>query len=299
MALELEADIAAFLDYLAVECGVSPNTVLAYRTDLGKFAQFARTSGAQGLERLSSEDMVRFLRGLKSEGLAVSSVARALVAVRMFLRFLIQEGRAVSTSIMAVEAPKVWKNLPDVLSRQDVEDLLGAPDRSTKLGLRDAALMETLYATGCRVQETADLRLGDLHFDVGYIRAIGKGGKERVVPIGEPARRVIEEYIRTVRAGQVKPHSTDHVFLSRTGRKLDRQSIWRIVKGVARKAGGRKRVHPHTLRHSFATHMLEGGAELRIVQEMLGHTSIATTQIYTHVDQRRLKGIHRKFHPRG
>lgn len=298
MALELEADIAAFLDYLAVECGLSPNTVAAYRRDLAKFAQFAGSSGARGLEKLSGPDMVRFLHGLRSQGLAVSSVARTLVAVKMFLRFLAQQDRKVSTAALAMESPRVWKNLPDVLSRQEVEELLRAPDRSKALGLRNAALLETLYATGCRVEETAGLKLSDLHMDMGYVRAVGKGRKERIVPIGEPACEVIREYLGGARLKLAKPSSGDYLFLSRTGKRLDRKSIWRLVRSLARQAGIRKKVHPHTLRHSFATHMLEGGADLRMVQEMLGHASIATTQIYTHVDQRRLKGIHRKFHPR-
>lgn len=298
MAIELDADVKAFLDYLAVECGLSPNTVSAYRSDLVKFADFVRTSGAAGLDRFSSKDMMKFLSRLKSQGLAVSSISRTLVAVKMFLRFLAQQNRNISTAVLAVESPRVWKNLPDVLARQEVEQLLAGPDRSTPLGLRNAALLETLYATGCRVQEVAGLRISDIHFDVGYIRAVGKGSKERIVPIGEPACEVIREYLERCRPKFVKPHSKDFLFLSRTGRQLERKSIWRLVRGIARSVGISKKVHPHTLRHSFATHLLEAGADLRIVQEMLGHASIATTQIYTHVDQRRLKGIHKKFHPR-
>ena len=298
MSLELAGDIASFLDYLSVECGLSPNTVSAYRSDLDKFDEFVRTIGIRALERMSAGDVVDFLRRMKSRGLSVSSIARALVALKMFLRFLAQEGRAISTAALAVESPRVWKNLPDVLSRDEVDELLSAPDRTTTLGLRNAALLETLYATGCRVQETSDLRLSDLHLDVGYIHATGKGRKERIVPVGEPAGEVVREYLAQARPRLVKPHSGEELFLSRTGRKLERKSIWRIVKKLARSAGIGKDVHPHTLRHSFATHLLEGGADLRIVQEMLGHASIATTQLYTHVDQRRLKGIHRKYHPR-
>lgn len=298
MALELDADIRTFLDYLAVECGLSPNTVSAYGSDLAKFSEFVRTCGVSKLEAISSADIVNFLGKLKLQGLAVTSVARTLVAVKMFLRYLVQAGRKVSTAVLAVDSPRVWKNLPDVLSRQEVDELLAASDRKTTLGLRNAALMETLYATGCRVQEVAGLRIPDLHFDVGYVRAVGKGSKERIVPIGELACEAVREYLAGARGKLAKPAGEDYLFLSRSGQQLDRQSIWRIVQGIARRAGIRKKVHPHTLRHSFATHMLEGGADLRIVQEMLGHASIATTQIYTHVDQMRLKSIHRKFHPR-
>ena len=299
MTLQLGGDIKLFLDYLSVECGLSPNTILAYRRDLARFSEFVKLSGVSALKKFSADDMIDFLQRMKLDGLAVSSIARALVAVKMFLRFLVQEGRAVSTTVLAVESPRIWKNLPDVLSRAEVEKLLSAPKRDTVLGLRNAALLETLYATGCRVQEVSDLRMEDLHLDVGYVRAVGKGRKERIVPIGEPACEAILEYLSSARPKLVKPHSGEGLFLSRTGRKLERKSIWRVVHKLAQQVGIDKKVHPHTLRHSFATHLLEGGADLRIVQEMLGHASIATTQLYTHIDQRRLKGIHRKYHPRG
>ena len=196
MPPDLNADIRAFLDYLSVECGLSPNTVAAYRRDLRKFDEFIAASGISRLSRLTAEDVTRFLMGMKSRGLAVASVARTLVAVKMFIRFLVLEGREASSVVLVMESPRLWKTLPEVLSRKEVDRLLAAPDRNTVLGVRDAAVLETLYATGCRVQEVSDLRLGDLHLEVGYIHAVGKGRKERIVPVGEPAQEAIEGYLR-------------------------------------------------------------------------------------------------------
>lgn len=298
MAANIEPEVRAFLDYLAVECGLSPNTVAAYRRDLAHLAQFMTVNGISELAQLRADDLGNFMHGLKDSDHQVSSVARALVAVKMLLRFLVTEKKLEPPAALSVDSPRLWKNLPEVLGRGEVDRLLAAPDRDTLMGRRDAAVLEVLYATGCRVQEVADLRTGFVHLDLGYLRTVGKGNKERIVPIGKPACLAIESYLTLTRPTLARQAADDHLFLSRSGRPMDRYNLWRLVRKYARIAGIAKRVHPHTLRHSFATHLLEGGADLRIVQEMLGHASIATTQLYTHVDQRRLKGIHRKYHPR-
>jgi len=288
-----------FLDYLAGECGLSVNTVLAYRRDIQAFLACLSDQARRDLDRVTPSDIVDFLMRQKRRGLAPASVSRQLVAIRMFYRFLSGEGIVRTNAAATLDSPRIWRSLPDVLSRREVEQLLGAPDVSTNLGLRDAAILETMYASGARAQEVVDLHPEDVKIDFGYVRLSGKGGKERVVPLGALACRRLGEYLEKARPVLAKAGRSDHLFLSRTGRKLNRERIWQMIRGLARKAGLAKAVHPHTLRHSFATHLLEGGADLRLIQEMLGHASISTTQVYTHVDAARLKSIHRKFHPRG
>ena len=288
-----------FLDYLSVECGSSVNTIAAYRRDLDAFLAWLVSQGVRNLDRVRSTDVVNFLMDQKRRGLSPASVSRRLVAVRMFYRFLVAEGAVTTDAAGALESPKVWKNLPDVLSRRQVAQLLAAPDLSRPLGIRDAAIMETMYACGARAQEIVDLTADAVNFAFAYVRLIGKGQKERIVPIGKPARARIQQYLDDVRGELLRGKDPNVLFLSRNGRKLSRERIWQIVRALARKAGLRERVHPHTLRHSFATHLLEGGADLRLIQEMLGHANIATTQVYTHVDASRLKSIHRRYHPRG
>ena len=288
-----------FLDYLAGECGLSPNTLAAYRRDIRAFLVCLSDSAHRDLDRVTPPDIVDFLMREKRRGLGPASLSRRLVAVRMFYRFLSGEGIVKTNAAASLDSPRIWRNLPDVLSRREVEELLAAPDVRTNLGLRDAAILETMYACGARAQEVVDLRPEDVKIDFAYVRLTGKGSKERVVPLGGPACRRLAEYLERARPALAKPGRSDHLFLSRTGRKLNRERVWQLVRRLARKAGLTKSVHPHTLRHSFATHLLEGGADLRLIQEMLGHASISTTQVYTHVDASRLKSIHRKFHPRG
>jgi len=287
-----------FVDYLAVECGSSENTIAAYRRDLRSFLDHLQGHGVRDLGRVRSTDIVNFLMREKRRGLSPASISRRLVAVRMFYRFLFAEGVVKTDAAAALDSPRVWKNLPEVLSRTDIERLLSAPDLSRPLGVRDAAILETMYACGARAQEICDLETSAVNFEFAYVRLIGKGEKERIVPIGTPARTRIRQYLDAVRPDLVRRPDPGVLFLSRTGRRLNRERIWQIVRALAKQAGLRQKVHPHTLRHSFATHLLEGGADLRFIQEMLGHANIATTQVYTHVDAARLKTIHKKFHPR-
>ena len=292
----LNPSLRAFLTYLTTECGLSANTVNSYRRDVSRFLRFIEPSDPCEID---TERVERFLQLEKKRGLEVSSVARALVAVRMFYRFLAGEGLASDAAVATIEAPKIWKKLPDFLTVQEVARLLDEPKGRSVYAVRDRAILEAFYAAGARVAEVARLKVQDLKLDLGLVLLFGKGSKERVVPLGRPAVKAIEDYLRHARPKLAKPASDDTLFIGARGEQLSRIHIWRIVKKYAGLAGIRKNVHPHTLRHSFATHLLEGGADLRTVQEMLGHSSIATTQIYTHVDRNRLKAVHRKFHPRG
>ncbi|HUW56438.1 MAG TPA: site-specific tyrosine recombinase XerD [Planctomycetota bacterium] len=294
-----ESLLTRFLDYLTVECGLSGNTIMAYRRDLEAFLTFASRKGFSRLDALKPNDIVDFLMREKRRGLSPASVSRRLVAVRMFYRFLLAEGQIRKDVAATIESSRAWRNLPDVLTRREVEQLLATPDLSTPLGIRNAAILELMYACGARAQEVVDLAVEDVNLEYAYVRLTGKGGKERVLPLGRAAAGRVAQYAEEVRPDLVRGRDRAALFLSRTGRKLNRERIWQIIRKLALKSGVAKNVHPHTLRHSFATHLLEGGADLRYVQEMLGHASIDTTQIYTHVDASRLRSIHRKYHPRG
>ncbi len=234
----------------------------------------------------------------EEKGLAVSSIARRLVAVKLFCRFCFHYGHIDRDVADLIETPKKWQTLPRVLNARDVDTLLSLPDESDPLASRDRAILHLFYATGLRVSELVGLRLKDVNLEVGYLRCLGKGQRERVVPIGSRAIQTTREYLYNLRPQLVEGHSTDRIFVSRTGRPLDRTNCWRLVVKYARRMGIAGKVSPHTLRHSFATHLLAGGADLRVLQEMLGHADVATTQVYTHVDSSRLKAVHAKFHPR-
>jgi integrase/recombinase XerD len=239
-----------------------------------------------------------FLLKERDRGLVPSSVSRELVAVRMFHRFLAQEGRIREDVTAALEAPKLWKHLPECLSIAEVEKILKMPNPRKPEGVRDQALLELLYATGLRASEITALKAVHLNEDLGYLRVIGKGEKERVVPAGRAALKAVRRYVSQVRPRWAGDRPEDALFVTRLGRRMSRQAVWAVVKKYAKMAGVRKKIYPHTLRHSFATHLLENGADLRVVQELLGHSDISTTQIYTHVERSRLKAIHQKFHPR-
>ncbi|MDD4891533.1 MAG: site-specific tyrosine recombinase XerD [Phycisphaerae bacterium] len=289
-----------FLDYLTVEAGLAANTILAYRRDLRRFLVFLKTAGRPPTEA-TTLDVQNHLRQLKLSQLAISSISRALVAVKMFLRYLVSTGQALRDITDALDSPKRWQRLPHLLSRDKTVSLLEGLDSDDALYLRDRALLELLYASGLRASESTGLRRGDLNSRIGYLRCFGKGSKERVVPVGRPAIEAIDTYLGNLRpklAANGGQRDGDALFLSAHGRPLDRTAVWRIVKRAARRAGLIGKISPHTLRHSFATHLLSGGADLRAVQEMLGHVDIATTQIYTHVDSDRLKSVHKRFHPR-
>jgi integrase/recombinase XerD len=285
-----------FLNYLLVEKGAAANTVAAYSRDLTRYLVFL---GERAPGEIRPGDVANYLAKLKGEGIAPRSRARALSALRMLHRFLVVEGYCESNPTSIIEAPKGVVRLPAVLSGRDVEALLASPLNTGAIELRDAAMLELLYATGLRVSELVGLKLGEVNVAAGYLMTIGKGDKERLVPIGESACRSVGRYLEAARGELLKDGSSSRLFLSRLGDGMTRQAFWNIIKKRALQAGVRSSISPHTLRHSFATHLLENGADLRSVQIMLGHADLSSTQIYTHVTRERLKLLHGKFHPRG
>ena len=291
--------IGPFLHYLMAECGLSPHTLAAYRSDIVRFSSWRKKFAPGPLSKVRIGDLTGFVDHLVGLGLAPSSIGRNLAALSTFYRYLIYDGKLNENVAKLLVAPAVWDRLPIVLNPASVNRLLSAPDRETTTGRRDLAALETLYATGCRASEVAGLRVMDLDLARGSARCVGKGDKERMVPLGGPARAALTEYLKrdrpTLLAGRV---GIDQVFVTVRGRPMTRASIWRLVKAQSIAAGLSNEVSPHTLRHSFATHLLAGGADLRVVQEMLGHASIATTQIYTRVELSRLQQVHAQFHPR-
>ena len=308
LPIESRRHLRAFLDYLQVECGLALNTRLAYRRDLCRFISRLGES-AGDLARLTTADVERFLRRCHDEGLSASSTGRALAAVRTFCRYLVVN-RALARDVSAVVVPpKKWNRLPAVLGDEHVRRILSAPsDEQDAHALRDRAILTLLYATGMRASELAGLCVRDVNFNLGIVRVMGKGSKERIVPAAEAALDAVRQYIQTDRAAaaadttgraSAAADTAGRLFLSRTGKPLAREDVYRTTRKYVRRAAVRGKVTPHTLRHAFATHLLAHGANLRSVQEMLGHADISTTQIYTHVDAERLKSVHRQFHPRG
>lgn len=287
--------LAAYLEHLTVERGLSANTLAAYRGDLRRLK---RALGRRGLDETQPEDLTRVLRHLRAHGASPRSVARFIVAVRRFFSYLLDEGAVRADPTANLQAPRTWRALPKVLTAQEVEALLATPERTEPLGLRDAAMLEVLYATGLRVSELVGLGLGDLHLDAGYLRCRGKGDKERVVPLGAEADAVLQDYLARARPVLLAGRRTDAVFVNRRGRMMSRQGFWKALRRYGSRAGIRKPLSPHVVRHSFATHLLENGADLRSLQLMLGHVDISTTQIYTHVNRERLRRVYESFHPR-
>ncbi len=302
--------VDAFLDYVTVERGLAANTRRAYREDLAEFTGFLRRHQVEQAIAIDQSLITVFLleqrkpgltaRGHAREtGLSVRSVTRRLAAVRMFFRFLVREKLLAADPTQNIDTPKFGHSLPQVLDYSEVEQLLAAPNLETKLGLRDRALLELMYASGLRISEVAKLKLSELNLDAGFLHTTGKGNKERIVPVGKTAGDWLHRYLAEVRPRLGRNNQTRaEVFLSTRGERLSTKTIWYWVKKYARVAGIAKNIKPHTLRHSFATHLLNNGGDLRVIQEMLGHADIATTQIYTHVDQARLKEAHYRFHPR-
>ncbi|MGD2114847.1 MAG: site-specific tyrosine recombinase XerD [Acidobacteriota bacterium] len=285
-----------YLDHLAVERGLSANTITAYRRDLERLGEALEEAGRDVLSARPA-DLAAHVRALRRAGLSPRSVARALSSARGFFAHLVVEGERADDPAVDLDAPKLLGRLPKVLSEDQVEALLEAPDTTTELGLRDRAMIETLYATGLRVSELVGLTLGQLRLDQGILVAFGKGSKERIVPVGESAERWLGRYFREARPALERDRRSEAVFLSRLGSGMTRQAFWQNLKRHARRAGVRD-VSPHVLRHSFATHLLEHGADLRAVQMMLGHADVSTTQIYTHIHQERLRSLYDRFHPR-
>ncbi|MBZ5638786.1 MAG: site-specific tyrosine recombinase XerD [Acidobacteriia bacterium] len=288
--------LARYLDHLAAERGLSANTLDAYRRDIEALAR--GLGEGRRVESARKEDLLRQLRRMRVDARSPRSVARWLVAVHGFFGFLLAEEVISEDPSAHLDAPRTWRTLPKVLTFAEVEALLGAPDRDEPLGLRDAAMLEVLYATGLRVSELIGLRLGDLHLDGGYLRCIGKGSKERVVPLGGEADTALQRYLALGRPALLGMRRGSSLFVNHRGVPMTRQGFWKIIKAHGVKAGVRVRLSPHTVRHSFATHLLEHGADLRSVQVLLGHADISTTQIYTHVNRERLKRLYKDYHPR-
>jgi integrase/recombinase XerD len=298
---ELQSDIAAFRNYMRAERGLADNTVQAYGRDLDRYAKWVALVNLPAYQKPTLKELARYVGFMHDEELAPPSIARHLVALKMFYRFLKLEERADAAAVDLLGSPKLWERVPEVLPPSAVEALITAPQAGDRFFLRDRAMLETLYATGCRASEVVNLKVMDVYLDAGFCKCSGKGNKQRVVPLGRPAVAALRAYIGagTDEGGRSTTGTVDVVFVSKSGRRLTRIHLWSLVKKYCKRAGLPKTVSPHTLRHSFATHMLAGGADLRAVQEMLGHASIQTTQIYTHIDRDRLKAIHRQFHPKG
>jgi len=294
----MEQYLDPYLNCLLVERGLSANTIEAYSRDLSRYLDFLERQKVGEANQVTPALVLRFLAHLKEAGLSPRSRARTLASLRMFHKFLLAEGLATANPTSRVEAPKSFNALPHTLSPGEVERLLASPKGEESLALRDRAMLELLYATGLRVSELIGLQLGSLQIDVGYLSAFGKRSKERIVPVGEAAIEELRRYLSQSRPFLDKEGGR-FLFLNRQGRGLTRQGFWKIIKRRAREAGISKNITPHTLRHSFATHLLENGADLRSVQAMLGHADISTTQIYTHVTRERLRKIHQQHHPRG
>jgi integrase/recombinase XerD len=290
--------VESFLNYLIVECGLSENTIKSYKSDLRNFSNYLKNRGIKRFQDLRANMIISYIEEEKQRGLSENSISRSLVTVKMFYKYMITEGKVSKNPMSSINSPKLQKRLPEVLHYKAVEKMLQAPDCNEKLGARDKAILELMYATGARVSEVASIKVSWVSLDYGFIKCQGKGSKQRIVPIGTKAVNSVRKYLQDVRPLLSKGKDGETLFLSRTGKKLRRENIWSIVKKYAIRAGIKSNISPHTLRHSFATHLLEGGADLRSVQEMLGHANISTTQIYTHVDRKYLKSVHQKFHPR-
>ena len=292
--------IESFLAYLTIECGLAKNTILAYRIALKHFFRFVTTKSIKGIESIKPEHIISFIEEEQIRGLDQNSIARNVIAIKMFFKFLLIEGKIEKDLISSITSPKLWRKLPDVINQKDVDDLLAiAHNINGKFSIRNRAILELMYATGARVSEVVTMETGFINFDYKFTKCRGKGSKERLVPLASKAIESLKTYIDYERPKLNKNNRTDVLFLSKSGKPLRRENVWLIVKQYSMLAGIHKRVSPHTLRHSFATHLLEGGADLRSVQEMLGHVNISTTQIYTHVDRSHLKDIHHYYHPRG
>ena len=290
--------IEQFLSYISVERGMANNTLSSYKRDLYRFADFLKSKKIDSIDKVSRQMINSFMMAEKERGLASNSVSRGLACIKSFFKFLLKENIIKEDAANIIESPKLWKKLPFTLNVKEVETLLNAPNVRDPMEARDKACLELMYATGMRVSEMVNLKMDDINMVVGFAKCFGKGSKERIVPFGKKAKESLERYLEKSRPQFLKKKISNFLFLTRLGKPMSRQTFWKIIKRYAKLAKIKKKVTPHSLRHSFATHILERGADLRIVQEMLGHSDISTTQIYTHVSKDRLKSIHQKFHPR-
>src|SRR5690625_4557492 len=297
--IKLTASVDDFFHYLLIERGLSENTLTSYKRDLKQYTQYiGKTAQKSEWDKVTRNDIVHFLHIVKDSGKSAATISRYISSIRAFHQFLIREQLVTNDASLHLEIPKKDRRLPDVLSVSDVEKLLSVKGNSA-LHIRNTAMLELLYATGLRVSELITLKVSDLHLTMGFVQCFGKGSKERIVPLGNAAKNAVEHYLDSARKQLVKnKKDPGMLFVNHHGNPLTRQGFWKVLKNVAKQAGISKTITPHTLRHSFATHLLENGAELRIVQEMLGHEDIVTTQIYTHVTKGRLKDIYNSYHPR-
>lgn len=296
----MDDQLKDFIHYLLVEKGLAKNTIISYERDLKSYLKYLKSEEKlASLENVQRMQIVQFLGFLKKQGKSSKTLARHIASIRAFHQFLLREKAVGHDPSVHIETPQMERSLPKVLNMQEVETLLDFPETKDHFGLRDKAMLELLYATGIRVSELIGLNSGDVHLTMGFVRCIGKGNKERIVPIGKTASEALERYLTEGRGKFVsKKYRDEALFLNHHGRRLSRQGFWKILKRLAQEAGIEKELTPHTLRHSFATHLLENGADLRAVQEMLGHADISTTQIYTHVTKTRLKDVYSQYHPR-
>ncbi|SHG66047.1 site-specific tyrosine recombinase XerD [Virgibacillus chiguensis] len=287
-----------FFQYLRIERGLSDNTLTSYQRDIKHYIQYLKTIvGRNDWEKVTRTDMTKFLYSLKDNNKSSATISRHISSLRAFHQFLVRERIVTHDASLHIETPKKERKLPDVLSVKEMDALLNIPGTSP-LQVRNKAMFELLYATGLRVTEMITLRVSDLHLTMGFVQCVGKGSKERIVPLGNTAIHAVENYLQQGRKKLLKRQPTDTLFVNQHGKPLSRQGFWKILKKRALEAGINKTITPHTLRHSFATHLLENGADLRLVQEMLGHVDISTTQIYTHVTKTRLKDVYTSYHPR-
>lgn len=291
--------VTLFMEYLSVEKGLSDNTLASYELDLKKYFTFLKKKKNPDVKAINKQDILSFLKHLRDAELSVATIYRMLVSIKLFHRFLVREKIVKEDVSELLDPPKKWKTLPEFLTRAEIEKMLAISQSRSRFGVRDNAILEVFYATGLRVSELASLTLQDVNCDAKYLRCTGKGGKERIVPIGKKAISALEKYNKRRAKFLQEGKRCDALFVSRKGAGFTRKGLHDLIKRYAKLAGIKKNISPHTIRHSFATHLLEGGVDLRIVQELLGHADIATTQIYTHVSRDRLKKIHKEFHPRG
>ncbi|MBF0593516.1 MAG: site-specific tyrosine recombinase XerD [Candidatus Omnitrophica bacterium] len=289
-----------FLNYLSVERGLAKNTLLAYEHDLVQYGEYLKEKcGASGVDAVTRDQVTGYMYEQKKAGMSSASICRSLAAIRMFHRFLVRENFSKEDPTDLVDTPKTWKRIPAVLTQAEIDAMIKAAQGRGWQAERDRAILELFYASGLRVSELVGLKVESVNLSMGFVRCIGKGSKERLIPVGGKAKEAVEKYCSSGRLKTLKGRSSEGLFLSRLGKLMSRQSAWKVIKFYARKAGIKKTIKPHTLRHTFATHLLEHGADLRSVQEMLGHADISTTQIYTHIDRERLRTVHKEFHPRG
>ncbi|ADU30049.1 site-specific tyrosine recombinase XerD [Evansella cellulosilytica] len=295
----MQQELREFLHYLIVERGLSKNTTEAYNRDLTAYIQYIEShENKKDVNEINRPAIMQYLYFLKDNGRAPTTITRNISSIRAFHQFLLRERLSSSDPTIHISRPKQEKKLPKILSTTEVEALISASVKNPALNIRNKAMLEVLYATGIRVSELCQLSLSDLHLDMGFIRCIGKGNKERIIPIGNVATKALETYLQKSRPTLLKKQAHSILFVNHHGNKMSRQGFWKIIKLLAKEANIKKELTPHTLRHSFATHLLENGADLRAVQEMLGHVDISTTQIYTHITKTRMKDVYSRYHPR-